>query len=202
MVADASSNRASPTPLPSFGRVRAAARSLLLERQGAERDRDAVGALALELLDALPEGVEDACWRKMRRDCDRLNRYLLEGRAPSQAPRRATRSDSSTGEVRRLRPPTDHPARAIPLPVAFEVLAGEVVPHSGMVRCPSADHEDRTPSFHVGDEYFHCFGCGRGGSIVDLGALLWEIEPRGAGFHEIRERLESELLPALRSVAA
>ncbi len=193
MFAGRSSNRASS----SFGRVRAAARSLLLEREGAERDQDAVGALALELLDALPEGAEDACWREQRRGCDRLNRYLNEGRAPSQAPRRATRSDS---EVRRLRPPTE-PVRAVPLPVAFEVLAGEVVPHSGMVRCPSADHEDRTPSFHVGDEYFHCFGCGRGGSIVDLGALLWEIEPRGAGFHEIRERLESELLPALRVAA-
>jgi hypothetical protein len=185
---------------PSFGRVRAAARGLLLERDGAERDRDAVGALALELLDALPEGAEDACWRKMRRDCDRLNRYLLEGRAPSQAPRRSPRSDS-VGEIRRLRPQTD-PLRAIPLAVAFEVLAGEVVPRSGgMVRCPSPDHEDRSPSFRVGDELFHCFGCGRGGSVVDLGGLVWEIEPRGAGYVEICRRLEAELLPALRSAA-
>ncbi len=200
MYAGRSSNRASPTPLPSFGRVRATARRLLLETETAERDRDALGALALELLDALPEGAEETCWRKMRRDCDRLNRYLNEGRAPSQAPRRPTRSDSS-GEVRRLRPPTE-PVRAFPLALAFEVLAGETVPHSEMVRCPSSDHEDRSPSCHVSADVFYCHGCGRGGSIVDLGGLLWGIEPRGAGYHEIRERLEAELLPALRSAAA
>jgi hypothetical protein len=200
MYAGRSSNRASS----SFGRVRAAARSLLLEREGAERDQDAVGALALELLDALPEGVEDACWRKQRRECDRLNRFLNEGPGPgssSSEPRRSPLAGSS-GEVRRLRPPTDNPVRAVPLAVAFEILLGETVPHSGMVRCPLPGHEDRTPSCRVGHALFHCFGCGRGGSIVDLAAELWGIEPRGAGYFEIRERLEAELLPTLRSAAA
>ncbi len=196
MYAGRSNNRASS----SFGRVRAAARSLLLEREGAERDLDAVGALALELLDALPEGVEDACWREQRRDCDRLNRFLNEGRAPSREPRRSTRSDSS-GVVRRLRPPPTDPLRAIPLAAVFEVLVGEVVPHSGMVRCPLPGHEDRVPSCRIGHELFHCFGCGRGGSLVDLAAELWGIAPRGAGYFEINERLEAELLPALRSAA-
>jgi hypothetical protein len=93
------------------------------------------------------------------------------------------------------------PIRAVPLPAAFEILTGEAVPRSGMVRCPSADHEDRTPSCHVEDEVFFCHGCCRGGSLIDLGALLWEIEPRGAGYHEIRRRLEAELLPALRRAA-
>jgi len=94
------------------------------------------------------------------------------------------------------------PIRAVPLPVAIEVLVGEGVPRSGMVRCPSADHEDKRPSCHVEADVFYCHGCGRGGSIVDLGALLWKIEPRGAGYHEIRRRLEAELLPALRRAAA
>jgi hypothetical protein len=201
MAADAASNRASPTPLPSFGRVRAAARSLLLEREGAERDRDALGALAAELLDALPEGAEDACWRKQRRDCDRLNRFLNEGPgSSSREPRRPPRSGSS-GEVRRLRPPTD-PLRAIPIAVAFAVLTGEGVPHSGMAHCPLPGHDDRTPSCRVSADVFYCHGCCRGGSLIDLGALLWEIEPRGAGYFEIRERLEAELLPTLRSAAA
>jgi hypothetical protein len=198
MYAGRSSNRASS----SFGRVRAAARSLLLEREGAERDRNALGALALELLDALPEGAEDACWRKQRRDCDRHNRYLLEGPGSSKprASAGSPRSDSS-GEVRRLRPPTDDPVKAIPLAVAFEVLAGETVPRSGMVRCPSAGHEDQTPSCHVSADVFYCHGCGRGGSIVDLGGLLWEIEPRGSGYVEICRRLEAELVPTLRAAA-
>jgi hypothetical protein len=87
--------------------------------------------------------------------------------------------------------------------MVFEILLGQTVPRSsGMVRCPSPDHEDRSPSFRVGDELFHCFGCGRGGSVVDLGGLVWEIEPRGAGYVEICRRLEAELLPKLRSAAA
>ena len=195
MVADAG---LSSNP-PSFGHVRAAARTLLLERQGAERDRDAVGALALELLDVLGQGVEDACWRKQRRDADRLNRFLNEGPgrgSPSQAPPRS-------GEVRRLRPPTDdHPVRAVGLRAAFEILLGETVPRSGMVRCPSSDHEDRTPSCHVSAAVFYCHSCHRGGSIVDLASLLWGIEPRGAGYLEIVERLEAELLSTLRRAAA
>ena len=191
------------SPAPCFDRVRAAARCLLLEREGAERDLDALGAFALELLDHLPRGVEDACWRKLLRDCDRQTRSLNEGIAAgssNQEPRRSTRSP--IGEVRRLRPPTRDPVRAVPLRVAFEVLTAEGVPRSGMVRCPSADHEDKTPSFHVGDELYFCHGCCRGGSIVDLGGLLWGIEPRGAGYHEICRRLEAELVASLRRAAA
>jgi len=29
--------------------------------------------------------------------------------------------------------------------------------------------------------------------VIDLAAELWRIKPRGAGYHEIRERLEREL---------
>ena len=112
--------------------------------------------------------------------------------APEKPERRARTVELNPGD----------PIRAVPLPAAFEVLAGEGVPRSGMVRCPSADHQDKTPSCHVEAEVFYCHGCGRGGSIVDLGALLWEIEPRGAGYHEIRRRLEAELVPALRRAAA
>ena len=112
--------------------------------------------------------------------------------APEKPERRARTVEVDLGD----------PIRAVPLPVAFEVLAGEGVPRSGMVRCPSADHEDRTPSCHVEAEVFFCFGCGRGGSIVDLAGLLWGLEPRGAGYHEVCRRLEAELLPALRRAAA
>jgi hypothetical protein len=87
--------------------------------------------------------------------------------------------------------------------MVFEILLGQTVPRSsGMVRCPLPGHEDRTPSCRVTSDVFYCFGCGRGGSIVDLGGLLYGLEPRGAGYREICERLESELLPTLRSAAA
>ena len=36
-------------------------------------------------------------------------------------------------------------------------------------RCPLPDHEDKTPSFYLYPPgRFHCYGCGRGGDVVDL----------------------------------
>jgi hypothetical protein len=36
-------------------------------------------------------------------------------------------------------------------------------------RCPLPDHEDKTPSFYIYPPgRFHCYGCGRGGDVVDL----------------------------------
>jgi hypothetical protein len=45
-------------------------------------------------------------------------------------------------------------------------------------RCPLPGHEERTPSFTVypGDGGWHCFGCLRGGDVVDLAALAWGHE--------------------------
>ena len=39
--------------------------------------------------------------------------------------------------------------------------------------CPF--HNERTPSFHVhpGEQYYHCFGCGKGGSVINF---IMEIE--------------------------
>jgi len=63
---------------------------------------------------------------------------------------------------------------------------------SGKIVCPF--HEDTDPSLHVYDETgWSCFGCGRGGTIIDLGAAMWNIEPRGKGYHEIRRRLQVTL---------
>lgn len=48
-------------------------------------------------------------------------------------------------------------------------------------RCPMPDHEDKTPSFYIYPERrWYCFGCGRGGDVVDLEfhcgdySALWE----------------------------
>jgi len=43
-------------------------------------------------------------------------------------------------------------------------------------------HEDTHPSFHVYPtpaQGWHCFSCRTGGSIYDLAAALWDLEPRG-----------------------
>lgn len=79
--------------------------------------------------------------------------------------------------------------------VYAEALTGEPVGRDGKIACPF--HEDRTPSLHLYPDPEHgwtCYGCGRGGTIIDFGAALWGIEPRGAGFHELRHRLARELL--------
>jgi len=48
--------------------------------------------------------------------------------------------------------------------------------HSGRGLCPF--HEDHTPSFSVNQEgnYWHCFACESGGSIIDFYMLLNECD--------------------------
>jgi hypothetical protein len=60
-------------------------------------------------------------------------------------------------------------------------------------RCPNPDHDDRFASVAVHERLFNCHGCGAAGSIIDLGALLYGEQPRGAGFFRIRERLLADL---------
>jgi hypothetical protein len=89
---------------------------------------------------------------------------------------------------------SEDPLLAVPPPVYFERLTGRRVGRSGKVRCPF--HDDRTPSLHVyGDPArgWYCFGCGRGGSIYDLAALLWGRRTQGRDFVELRRDLRRRL---------
>jgi len=49
-------------------------------------------------------------------------------------------------------------------------------------RCVLPDHEDRVPSFVVYPETnsFYCFGCLRGGDVVELARLAWGYDERDA----------------------
>jgi hypothetical protein len=85
------------------------------------------------------------------------------------------------------------PLHAIPAREYVQALAGVEVSSSGRLRCPLPDHKDRTPSFQVYDHGWHCFGCNRGGSIIDFGAAWYGIVPRGPGYREIRRRLLADL---------
>ncbi|MCA1678067.1 MAG: hypothetical protein LC790_03690 [Actinobacteria bacterium] len=38
---------------------------------------------------------------------------------------------------------------------------------------------------------WYCFGCGRGGSIYDLAALLWQRRTRGEDFRQLRRELDA-----------
>ncbi len=87
---------------------------------------------------------------------------------------------------------------SIPATVYVPALTGRLLGRDGKLECPF--HEDWNPSLHCyeGAGGWYCFQCSRGGSIIDLGAALWGLEPRGGGYFEIRRRLAVELL----SVAA
>lgn len=82
-------------------------------------------------------------------------------------------------------------------------LTGRDVGHDGKVQCPlHAGGQERTASMHVYGNGWACFGgCqprnGRdhaGGGIIEFGARLYGVEPRGAGYREVRRRLATHLL--------
>ena len=84
------------------------------------------------------------------------------------------------------------PLLALDLRETWESLTGEAPNRAGRVRCPNPDHDDRRPDCSPRERDWRCFGCGANGSIIDLGALLYDLEPRGRGFFEIRNRLLAE----------
>jgi hypothetical protein len=108
--------------------------------------------------------------------------------------------------ARSMRPAADDALRAVPATVYIPALTGRAVGLNGKVRCPfHARGEERTPSLHAypdPDQGWFCWGCSRGGTIVDFGASLYEIEPRGRGYHDIRRRLAQDLLTHIRHAAA
>ena len=59
--------------------------------------------------------------------------------------------------------------------------AGVHVERSGFACCPI--HGEKTASLKVYDDPrrgWHCFGCGRGGTVIDLGMALWHTDFLGA----------------------
>src|SRR3954470_20505278 len=51
--------------------------------------------------------------------------------------------------------------------------------------CPF--HGEKTPSFHVYEDHYHCFGCGEHGD-----AIAFVMRSQGAGFMEAVEQLAAE----------
>ena len=145
------------------------------------------------LFDELSERAQGECVAELRDQCDRRNRFLAYGDDPRERSKLHLRAVGGASR-RAYSVAGDHegrardPLRAVPLPVAFEILTGEPVPPSGMVRCPAPGHEDLHPSCRVGDSHFRCFGCGARGSVYDLGSLLSGIPTRRPHATAIRAR--------------
>jgi len=96
----------------------------------------------------------------------------------------------------RLRPSGGgDPLLAMDPAVYVAALTGEVVPRGRKVSCPL--HTDTTPSLHAyptPERGWTCFGCGRGGSIYDLAAHIWQLDTKGNEFLELRARLRQIFL--------
>lgn len=52
-------------------------------------------------------------------------------------------------------------------------MYGVNIRRNGMACC--IFHEDKTPSMKLNDDYFHCFGCGASGDVIDFAAQLFGI---------------------------
>jgi hypothetical protein len=150
----------------------------------------------------LTASEQDECWNARAEGCRSWNEaeWLCEKRfyepyVPREKRRSQDRGTASTSS-RSTRVVFDRwgdALHAIPAREYVQALADVEVSSSGRVRCPLPDHEDRNPSFQVYDDGWHYFGCNRGGSIIDFGAALYGIEPRGSGYREIRQRLVADL---------
>jgi len=81
------------------------------------------------------------------------------------------------------------PLRDLDLREVWPLLTGEEANRAGRVRCPHPDHEDRWPDCHLYPTRWRCYGCNRRGDIIDLGGLLYGLEPRGSDFFRIRRQL-------------
>lgn len=64
-----------------------------------------------------------------------------------------------------------------------------------VARCPIPDHADRTPSFTVwpSEGRCWCFGCNRGGDVVDLAASAWRIDNLATAAAEVLMTFGHEL---------
>ena len=85
------------------------------------------------------------------------------------------------------------PLRRVSAELYVPLLTGRELGRDRKVLCPL--HDEDTPSLHVyADERgWYCFGCGRGGSIIDLAAALWGLDTRGRDYIEIRRRVTALL---------
>jgi RepB DNA-primase from phage plasmid/CHC2 zinc finger len=130
--------------------------------------------------------------------CDPAARYTLADIAASFPPT-IVRPFQRRGSARQQRFTSD-PLLAVAPAIYVERLLGCTVPRHRKVRCPF--HDDADASLHVyrrAAQGWYCYGCHRGGSVYDLGSLLYAIPARGPQFLELKARLAEALSISLDS---
>lgn len=164
---------------------------------------DVPGWARSEWFGALRPSEQEECWQALAEECDRrlderLHDPLLDyepeppkNRSPGERAQSPKARRPSCDRSPRARFEND-PLRTIPAEIYVELLTGEEVGRSRKIRCPL--HEENTPSFHVYDDHWNCFGCHRGGDIYTLAAELWGLATTGKDFLGLRQRLAERLL--------
>jgi hypothetical protein len=105
---------------------------------------------------------------------------------PSPKPR------SATAPARTATSDLDRQLLNIPAAVYVPALTGREPNRAGKIRCPF--HNDHGPSFQLYEHDWYCYGaCRTGGSIYDLGALIYGLGTRGRDYLELRHRLAEDL---------
>jgi hypothetical protein len=138
--------------------------------------------------------------RLLALDCrDRVERELCPDPILDYVPRRTRRTphhgtptSTSTGSGR-VELEHNDPLKSIPAKLYLPAVAGVEVSSTGRCRCPMPDHRDEHPSAKAYGARWKCFSCGAEGTIIDLGAALYDLEPTGRGYHEIRSHLLADL---------
>lgn len=75
---------------------------------------------------------------------------------------------------------------AMPLSEWWLLLTGEQPGRDRKVLCPF--HDERTPSCSVRETRFRCFGCDKRGTVIDLAAHVWDLDPE-RDFVDVLKRL-------------
>ena len=172
------------------------------------------GSVVLEMFGGLPEREQAEAWDDLAGHCEQLidAEFAYEARQaapwcpvcrdrtvehePGDCPKRhqpvirstaatSTRSGTvwlSSGDPLKATPPSEY----------VEAFTGETVPASGFIHCPL--HEERTPSFRVYEDHWHCFGCHKTGGVYELASRLSGLSTRGADFLKLRRWIAAALL--------
>ncbi len=127
-------------------------------------------------------------------DAEQLTAGLCDPDPPAPPPTPAQRRRHTAALAR------DAAAELTP-PAYFQALAGVTVSErGGHTPCPLPDHDEQISSCMVypdPSEGWHCFGCGRGGTIYDLASLLaggrWGRALRGEEFTAVKQRVHGQL---------
>lgn len=93
--------------------------------------------------------------------------------------------------------------KLIPATEWAQALLGVQPGADGKIACPfHGGGQERTPSLQLySDGHWFCYGCRQGGSVIDFAGRIWNLEPRGQSFNELRDRLWAHLGQQTRTAA-